>query len=29
MLFERAGERHIPPDAVVTSFDRASIVPNS
>jgi hypothetical protein len=29
MLFERAGGRHLPPDAVVTSFDRASIVPNS
>jgi len=29
MLFERAGKRHTPPDAVVTSFDRASIVPNS
>jgi hypothetical protein len=29
MLFQRAGERHSPPEAVVTSFDRASIVPNS
>jgi hypothetical protein len=29
MLFERAGERHSPPNSVVTSFDRASIVPNS
>jgi hypothetical protein len=29
MLFQRAGERHSPPDAVITSFDRASIVPNS
>ena len=29
MLFQRSGERHSPPDAVVTSFDRASIVPNS
>ena len=29
MLFQRSGERHLPPDAVVTSFERASIVPNS
>ena len=29
MLFQRAGERYSTPDAVVTSFDRASIVPNS
>src|SRR3984893_2212124 len=29
MLFQRAGERPSPPDVVVTSFDRASIVPNS
>jgi hypothetical protein len=29
MLFQRAGELHSPPDAVITSFDRASIVPNS
>ena len=29
MLFERAGERHSSPNSVVTSFDRASIVPNS
>ena len=28
-LFQRAGERHSLPDAVVTTFDRASIVPNS
>ena len=29
MLFRRAGEHHSPPDAIVNSFDRASIVPNS
>jgi hypothetical protein len=29
MLFERAGGGHLPPDAIVTSFDRATIVPNS
>lgn len=29
MLFQRAGERHSSPDSIVTSFDRASIVPNS
>jgi len=29
MLFQRASDRFLPPDAVVTSFDRASIVPNS
>ena len=29
MLFQRSGERHPAPEAVVTSFERASIVPNS
>ena len=29
MLFQRAGERHSSPRGVVTSFDRASIVPTS
>lgn len=29
MLFQRAGGRHSPPNAVVTSFDRVSIVPNA
>src|SRR5260370_9705027 len=29
MLFQRAGERHSPPDGSFTSLDRASIVPNS
>jgi hypothetical protein len=29
MLFQRAGEGNSPPDAVVTSFERASIVPYS
>jgi hypothetical protein len=29
MLFERAGEQHSFPEAVVTPFERASIVPNS
>lgn len=29
MLFQRASERFSPPDSVVTSFDRASIVPSS
>ena len=29
MLFQRAGERYSAADPVVTSFDRASIVPNS
>ena len=28
-LFERASERHSSPDGVVTSFEPASIVPNS
>ena len=29
MLFQHSGERRSPPDAVITSFDRTSIVPSS
>jgi hypothetical protein len=29
MLFQHSGEHRSPPDAVITSFDRTSIVPSS
>jgi hypothetical protein len=29
MLFQRASNRFLPPEEVVTTFDRTSIVPNS